>query len=69
MSEANRYIQFVCPLCLDRSPVCDQKEDTRRTKPAEWYQHHLATQHGHPAPTIVRAELFEGRERVTPDES
>jgi hypothetical protein len=54
--ESNRFIQFGCRLCGDMSPVCDQKEDVMRRAPAEWYQHHLATKHSHPAPAIVRAE-------------
>lgn len=61
MSEENRFIQFGCKLCGEMSPVCDQKEDVMRSKPAAWYQAHLVEKHSHPAPAIVRAESA-GRE-------
>lgn len=60
MSDRYRFIHFGCKLCGEMSPVCDQKEDVMRSKPAQWYQEHLATKHSHPAPAIVRAEFVQG---------
>lgn len=37
---AGRYVGMACPLCDERSPTCDQREDPVRVALLHWWQDH-----------------------------